>query len=61
MRIVAIGLGGAGCRIVDSLYVTDRRSSRVACIEALAVDVDEPTLQHLTGIPNNFTDLFPCI
>jgi len=59
MRIVAIGLGGAGCRIVDSLYVTDRRSSRVACIEALAVDVDEQTLQHLTGIPNNSRIFFP--
>jgi cell division GTPase FtsZ len=59
MRIVAIGLGGAGCRIVDSLYVTDRRSSRVACIEALAVDIDEPTLQHLSGIPNNSRIFFP--
>jgi len=59
MRIVAIGLGGAGCRIADSLYVTDRRSSRVACIDALAVDVDEPTLEHLTGIPNNLRIFFP--
>ncbi|WP_424028904.1 cell division protein [Methanoregula sp.] len=59
MRIVAIGLGGAGCRIVDSLYVTDRRSSRVACIEALAVDVDEPTLQNLTGIPHASRIFFP--
>jgi cell division GTPase FtsZ len=59
MRIVAIGLGGAGCRIVDSLYVTDRRSSRVACINALAVDVDDPTLQQLTGIPNNLRIFFP--
>jgi cell division GTPase FtsZ len=59
MRIVAIGLGGAGCRIVDSLYVTDRRSSRVACIEALAVDVDEPTLQNLSGVPHNSRIFFP--
>lgn len=59
MRIVAIGLGGAGCRIVDSLYITDRRSSRVACIDALAVDIDEASLQQLSGIPNNSRIFFP--
>jgi tubulin-like protein CetZ len=59
MRIVAIGLGGAGCRIVDSLFLTDRRSSRVACIDALAVDVDEPTLQNLTAIPHAARVFFP--
>jgi tubulin-like protein CetZ len=51
MRIIAIGLGGAGCRIVDSLYATDRRSSKIACIQALAVDVDETTLVQLKGMP----------
>ena len=59
MRIVAIGLGGAGCRIVDSLYAIDRRSSRVACIEGLVVDVDEATLQHLTGIPDSLKMYYP--
>jgi tubulin-like protein CetZ len=59
MRIVAIGLGGAGCRIADSLYVTDRHSSRVSCIQALAVDVDELSLQHLHGIPHNSRIYFP--
>jgi len=53
MRIVAIGLGGAGCRIVDRLYATDRHSSRVACVQALAVDVDEQTLTQLKGLPEN--------
>jgi len=50
MRILAIGLGGAGCRIVDRLYATDRRSSKVACVQALAVDVDEPGLKQLKGL-----------
>ncbi|WML66973.1 MAG: Tubulin-like protein CetZ [Methanoregula sp. SKADARSKE-2] len=51
MRILAIGLGGAGCRIVDRLYATDRRSSKVACIQALAVDGDEPGLGQLKDLP----------
>jgi tubulin-like protein CetZ len=53
MRIIAIGLGGAGCRIVDSLYATDRKSSKIACIQALAVDVDETTLTQLKGMPDS--------
>lgn len=59
MRIITIGLGGAGCRIADSLYSIDRRSSRVACIQSLAVDVDERTLQQLTGIPDTLKVYFP--
>jgi len=61
MRIVAIGLGGAGCRIVDSLYSTDRKSSKVACIQGLAVDVDESTLQQLTALPESSRLYFPAI
>jgi len=61
MRIVAIGLGGAGCRIVDSLYSTDRKSSKVACIQGLAVDVDETTLKQLTGLPENSRLYFPAM
>lgn len=59
MRIITVGLGGAGCRIADSLYSIDRRSSRVACIQSLAVDVDEETLQQLTAIPDTFKMFFP--
>jgi len=61
MRIVAIGLGGAGCRIVDSLYSTDRRSSKVACIQGLAVDVDESTLQQLSTLPESSRVFFPAM
>ena len=61
MRILAIGLGGAGGRIVDMLYRTDRRSSKVACVEALAVDVDDDSLSKLTGLPEASKICFPPI
>ncbi|MDD1685164.1 MAG: tubulin/FtsZ family protein [Methanoregula sp.] len=53
MRIIAIGVGGAGCRIVDNLYAMDRKSSKVVCVHGLAVDVDEETIKLLTGLPEN--------
>jgi tubulin-like protein CetZ len=53
MRIIAIGIGGAGCRIVNSLYAIDRKSSKVACVQGLAIDVDEETIKHLTALPEN--------
>jgi cell division GTPase FtsZ len=53
MRIIAIGIGGAGCRIVNSLYAIDRKSSKVSCVQALAVDVDEETIKQLTALPEN--------
>jgi cell division GTPase FtsZ len=59
MRIVALGLGGAGCRIVDSLYSIDRRGSRIACVEGLAVDVDEATLMQLSGLPDSLKLYYP--
>jgi cell division GTPase FtsZ len=61
MRILAIGLGGAGCRIVSHLYSTDRRSSKVACVKALAVDVDSDTLAHLVDLPENAKIFFPAL
>jgi len=59
MRIVAIGLGGAGSRIVDRLYATDRKSSKVACVQGLAVDVDEDTLKDLGNLPDSSKLYFP--
>ncbi|MDP3562912.1 MAG: tubulin/FtsZ family protein, partial [Methanoregula sp.] len=61
MRILAIGLGGAGCRIVNSLYAVDRRSSNVACVKAFAVDVDEATLSQLKGLPEDAKIFFPAL
>ena len=59
MRIVALGLGGAGCRIVDSLYAIDRKSSRVACVEGLAADVDETSLKQLFSLPDSQKLYYP--
>ena len=61
MRILAIGLGGAGSRIANSLYSVDRRSSNVACVQAFAVDVDEITLAQLKGLPENSKIYFPAL
>ena len=61
MRVVAIGLGGAGCRIVDKLYATDRRSSKVACVQGLAIDVDENTLKQLGGLAEKGKVFFPAL
>ncbi len=59
MRILAIGLGGAGCRIVNSLYATDRRSSKVACVQALVIDVNSDTLAQLGSLPDDAKLYFP--
>ena len=61
MRILAIGLGGAGCRIVSHLYSTDQRSSKVACVKALAVDVDSDTLAQLVDLPESAKIFFPAL
>jgi cell division GTPase FtsZ len=61
MRILAIGLGGAGSRIANSLYSVDRRSSNVACVQAFAVDVDEITLSQLKGLPEISKIYFPAL
>ncbi|MDO9324621.1 MAG: tubulin/FtsZ family protein, partial [Methanoregula sp.] len=61
MRILAIGLGGAGSRIANSLYTVDHRSSNVACVQAFAVDVDETTLKQLKGLPEAAKIYFPAL
>jgi cell division GTPase FtsZ len=61
MRILAIGLGGAGGRIVDLLYRADRRSSKVACVEALVLDVDAESLSQLSVLPESSKIYFPPI
>jgi tubulin-like protein CetZ len=61
MRILAIGLGGAGSRIAGSLYTADRRSSRVACVQTLAIDVDGETLAKLGDLPEDAKIYFPAL
>ncbi len=59
MRIFAIGLGGAGCRIADTLYGQDHQFSKVSCVEAIAIDRDAGTLNHLAHIPPGKRIYFP--
>ncbi|MDI6875962.1 MAG: tubulin/FtsZ family protein [Methanomicrobiales archaeon] len=58
MRVLAIGLGGAGSRIADKLYGHDQRSG-MGCVQALAVDVDSNTLVQLQHIPAEGRFYFP--
>ncbi|KAF1077893.1 tubulin/FtsZ family protein [Methanogenium sp. MK-MG] len=60
MRILAIGLGGGGTRIVDLLYSHDIKS-RVRCVSAIAVDIDGNSLRQLSNIPDNARMHFPAI
>ncbi|QSZ67152.1 cell division protein [Methanofollis aquaemaris] len=60
MRVLAIGLGGAGSRIVDRLYDHDRRS-KVFCMSALAIDLDTNTLLQLDALPSDSQVFFPPI
>lgn len=58
MKIIAIGLGSAGCRIVDTLVLHDTRSGAARCVEAIAVDRDASTLTALRHIPDNLKIFF---
>jgi len=60
MRVLAIGLGGAGSRIVDEIYGQDRKGA-VGSMAALAVDFDADTLLHLKYLPRNTRIHFPPI
>lgn len=60
MRVLAIGLGGAGSRIVDILYDHDRRS-RVYCMSVVAIDIDPNSLVQLRHLPEPARIYFPPI
>ncbi|MCQ8893425.1 MAG: tubulin/FtsZ family protein [Methanolinea sp.] len=52
MRILTIGMGGAGCRIADSLLSHDRTAS-AQCIGAVAIDCDAEDLAALLDIESS--------
>lgn len=60
MRVLAIGLGGAGSRIVDHLYDHDSRSG-VGCMSAIAIDTDSNSLLQLRYLPDHAKVHFPSI
>ncbi len=51
MRIILIGVGGAGCRLVDLFYAQDVRSPVNRCLDAIAVDHDADDLNRLAALP----------
>ncbi|HOI12879.1 MAG TPA: tubulin/FtsZ family protein [Methanoculleus sp.] len=58
MRVLTIGIGGAGSRVVDNLYDHDRRS-KVCCMSAVAIDIDPNSLLQLRHLPNPARIFFP--
>jgi cell division GTPase FtsZ len=52
MRILIVGIGGAGCRIADALAGQDLKSRSLRCIDGLAVDRDADNLNSLRAIPH---------
>jgi cell division GTPase FtsZ len=51
MRIILIGVGGAGCRLVNLFYAQDVRSPVIRCLDGIAVDHDADDLNRLTALP----------
>lgn len=60
MRVLALGIGGAGSRIVDILQEQDERS-KVGCISAIAVDTDANSLAALEHLSQNARLYFPFV
>jgi tubulin-like protein CetZ len=58
MRVLAIGLGGAGGRLADALYRRDRAGS-VSCVEPAAIDTDALALRQLSAIPAEHRLYYP--
>ena len=50
MRALLIGLGGAGCRIVDTLNQHDQRSG-VRSVRSFVFDADQKTISEMQTIP----------
>jgi cell division GTPase FtsZ len=51
MRVLLVGVGGAGCRLVDTMYGHDIKSRSIRCIDGIAVDSDEESLHALETLP----------
>ena len=51
MRVLIVGIGGAGCRIADTLYGHDKKSRSLRCTDGIAIDSDASSLSALRALP----------
>jgi tubulin-like protein CetZ len=51
VRVLLLGIGGAGCRIADTLYGYDQKSRSLRCTDGIAVDSDASSLSALKALP----------
>jgi cell division GTPase FtsZ len=51
MRVLLIGIGGAGCRVADTIYSHDINSPSIRCTDGIAVDRDADALHALPTLP----------
>jgi len=53
MRVLLVGIGGAGCRIADTIHAYDQKSRALRCTDGIAFDSDADTLTGLRALPQN--------
>jgi len=53
MRVLLVGIGGAGCRIADTIHAFDQKSRALRCTDGIAFDSDADTLTGLRALPQN--------
>jgi len=46
-----VGIGGAGCRIADTIYDYDKKSPSIRCTDGIAIDSDAESLSTLRALP----------
>jgi len=46
-----VGIGGAGCRIADTIYDYDKKSPSIRCTDGIAIDSDAVSLSTLRALP----------
>ncbi len=51
MRVLLVGVGGAGCRMADTMYTLDIKTRSIRCTDGIAVDRDADSLQALESLP----------
>lgn len=53
MRVATVGIGGAGGRLVDSMWLDDEQRDTTYLGAACAVDTDAEALAELTAVPDD--------